>query len=88
MSTTIESFTPATDNPFIRALAIGTRYSLASPLTYFIEASDHDHDGVNDWNLHGAGNGLRAAVESWASVINLRFAEVSSACLLYTSRCV
>jgi len=79
MSTTVESFTPATDNPFIRALAIGTRYSLASPLTYFIEASDHDHDGVNDWNLHGAGDGLRAAVESWASVINLRFTEVSSA---------
>ncbi len=79
MSTTAESFTPATDNPFILALAIGTRYSNASPVTYFIEPSDHDLDGLNDWNLHGAGDGLRAAVAAWSSIINLSFAEVSSA---------
>lgn len=79
MSTTAENFTPATDNPFVRALAAGVRYSNTSPVTYYIAPSDHDLDGVNDWNLHGAGDGLRAAVSAWASVINLSFTEVSSA---------
>jgi serralysin len=79
MSTIAQSFTPTTDNPYIRALAVGVRYGNASPLTYFIEPSDHDNNGINDWNQHGAADGLRAAVAAWASVINLSFTEVSSA---------
>jgi len=79
MSTIAQNFTPTTDNPFIRALAAGVRYSNASPLTYFIEPSDHDNNGVNDWNQHGAADGLRDAVAAWASVINLSFTELSSA---------
>ncbi|MGV3482394.1 MAG: M10 family metallopeptidase C-terminal domain-containing protein [Sphingobium sp.] len=79
MSTTAENFTPATDNPFVRALAAGVRYSNTSPVTYYIAPSDHDNNGVNDWDQDGAGDGLRAAVASWASVINLSFTEVFSA---------
>ncbi|MBY8825879.1 M10 family metallopeptidase C-terminal domain-containing protein [Sphingomonas colocasiae] len=79
MSTTAENFTPATDNPFILALAAGVRYNNAGPVTYYIAPSDHDNNGVNDWDQDGAGDGLRAAVASWASVIDLDFTEVFSA---------
>lgn len=79
MAATASNFTPSTSNVFIRALAIGVRFDNSAPITYYIKPSDHDGDGLNDWDLHDARGGLHIALDAWTSVANITFQQVQTA---------
>jgi Ca2+-binding RTX toxin-like protein len=71
-------FSYAGPSPFLSSLIFGTKWDVGQTLTYFIEPTDWDQNGVNDWIQTGAINGLRSAYAAWSAVCNLQTAEVGA----------
>ena len=48
-------------------------------ISYYLEPSDANDDGLNDWDQNGAAEAIRLAFQLWADVSGLTFTEVASA---------
>ena len=65
-------------NSYVEALVGPSAWDNSRAITYHLAYSDTDHNGIDDWDQHGAGDAFRLALQLWASVADLRFVEVSS----------
>ena len=48
-------------------------------ISYYLEYSDADANGRNDWSQNGAADAIRLAFEQWANVANFTFTEATAA---------
>ena len=62
----------------MQALIAGPAWD-SGAISYHLQSSDANNDGVNDWDQNGAAAAIRQAFALWANVSGLTFTEVATA---------
>lgn len=74
---TVEQFADTSTSPFVVSLTAGWRFTPGSTLKYYLQPSDIDQNGTDDWVQEGRGAGIRAAFAAWEAVANIHFVETT-----------